>query len=329
MIKKILFTSSTLIFSILILFFSLEILLRLFGEEPFSFSEKTIEEPQTNEYDNILGWKPKIGSFKFSPWSSDGKNTELTTTKFGRFDLYDNQSVKKIIFIGGSFTQGFAVDNFQTFSFKLQSRIKKLNIENYGVGGYGTFQSFLKLKQLLKQNDQIKFVFYGYVEHHDLRNIAQDSWLKMLYQYSRRGAIDLPFATLDSKNLIHSDVTRYLKIPLSEYSSLVHFVEKKIMYFVSKNRYQQRYLVTNTIVKQMSEISNKNGIIFVNLFLNSSTRKVSQMKLFFDAHNIEYLDCNQEKLEEKHIVKNEGHPNEKLHSMWSDCIFKYLKTKIN
>ena len=85
-----------------------------------------MEEPQTNEYDNILGWKPKIGSFKFSPWSSDGKNTELTTTKFGRFDLYDNQSVKKIIFIGGSFTQGFAVDNFQTFSFKLQSRIKKI-----------------------------------------------------------------------------------------------------------------------------------------------------------------------------------------------------------
>ena len=42
---------------------------------------------------------------------------------------------------------------------------------------------------------------------------------------------------------------------------------------------------------------------FVNLFLNSSTRKVSQMKLFFDAHNIEYLDCNQKKLEEKHIVK--------------------------
>ena len=325
MIKKILFTSSTLIFSILILFFSLEILLRLFGEEPFSFSKKTIEEPQTNEDDNILGWKPKIGTFKFSPWSSDGKNTELTTTKFGRFDLYDNQSVKKIIFIGGSFTQGFAVDNFQTFSFKLQSRIKKFNIENYGVGGYGTFQSFLKLKQLLKQNDQIKFIFYGYVEHHDLRNIAQDSWLKMLYQYSKRGAIDLPFVTLDKKNLIKSDVTKYFKIPLSEYSSLIHFVEKRIMYFVSKKRYQQRHLVTNTIIKKMNEISNKNGIIFVNLFLNSSKTKVSQMKLFFEKNNIEYLDCNQENLGEKYIVKDEGHPNEKLHSIWSDCIFEYLK----
>ncbi len=329
MIKKLFLIISTLIFSILILFISFEILLRLFGQKPFSFSEKTIEEPQTNEYDNILGWKPIIGSFKFSPWSPDGKSTELTTTKFGRFDLYNDQSVRKIIFIGGSFTQGFAIDNAQTFSFKLQSKTKKLNIENYGVGGYGTFQSFLKLKQLIKQYDQIKFIFYGYVEHHDLRNIAQDSWLKMLYQYSRRGAIDLPFATLDNENLIQGDLTRYFKIPFSEYSSFIHFVEKKIMYFISKKRYKQRHLVTNTIIKEMSEISNKNGMIFVNLFLNSSIRKVSQMKLFFEKNNIKYLDCNQEKLDEKYIVKNEGHPNEKLHLIWSNCIFEYLKTEIN
>ena len=91
---------------------------------------------------------------------------------------------------------------FKLFPLNSKVELKKFNIENYGVGGYGTFQSFLKLKQLLKQNDQIKFIFYGYVEHHDLRNIAQDSWLKMLYQYSKRGAIDLPFVTLDKKILI-------------------------------------------------------------------------------------------------------------------------------
>ena len=46
---------------------------------------------------------------------------------------------------------------------------------------------------------------------------------------------------------------------------------------------------------------------------------------WFEKNNIEYLDCNQENLGEKYIVKDEGHPNEKLHSIWSDCIFEYLK----
>ena len=39
-------------------------------------------------------------------------------------------------------TQGWAIDDNETYPWKLQKRYPSLNVLNYGTGGYGSYQSF-------------------------------------------------------------------------------------------------------------------------------------------------------------------------------------------
>ena len=193
MLKKNILNTLILLTSIILSLVLVEIFLRIFGHTTFKYSTKPNNEPVTNVYNKDLGWRPKIGIFQFEPWSNDGKLTTLTSSKNGRVDQIDNPKLQRILFLGGSFTQGFAVNDNETFVFNLQEKFKNFNLENYGVGGYGTYQNLILLRKLISKNKDIKMVIYGYVEHHDVRNIAQDSWLKMLFEYSKRGAVELPY----------------------------------------------------------------------------------------------------------------------------------------
>ena len=98
--------------------------------------------------DEILGWKPKTGNFKFEPWSKNGNTTKLTNLEDGSRFTGKNQEKRKVIFIGGSLTQGWAVDDSESFVWLLQEKKQDFNFINYGVGGYGGVQSLLKLKEI-------------------------------------------------------------------------------------------------------------------------------------------------------------------------------------
>ena len=119
------FKNSLLIFfSILITIFFVEILLRITGSTPFKKNSLlTIEEPVTNIPDINLGWLPKKGVHKFNPWATEGKETTLTINEDrSRYIQNNNEELDQIIFIGGSLTQGWAVDDKETFSYYLQTK---------------------------------------------------------------------------------------------------------------------------------------------------------------------------------------------------------------
>ena len=81
--------------------------------------------PLTNTSDLVLGWVPKTGKHKFKPWAKEGKKTYLTINEDkSRFSGDIAQNKEKIIFIGGSITQGWGVNDDETFSFFNQKKIK-------------------------------------------------------------------------------------------------------------------------------------------------------------------------------------------------------------
>tara|TARA_B100000686_G_scaffold330520_1_gene392876 strand:+ start:551 stop:1558 length:1008 start_codon:yes stop_codon:yes gene_type:complete len=320
--KKI-FNFLLVIASVIISLFLIEILCRFSGKTPFQYTKKSSDEPTTNEFDETLGWKPKLGAFKFKPWSPVGKVTTLTNTVNGRKDLINDEGMKKIIFLGGSFTQGFAVDDKETFAYLVEKELAEFNVENYGVGGYGTYQSLLKLENLEKK--KIEFVFYGYVDHHDLRNIAQDSWLKMLMEYSNRGGVKLPYVSLENDDIIRYEPTKFIELPFRKNSALIHLIEKKIMYFNSRSRYKARVAIRNNIINEMNLFSQKNDFNYVTLILNTPNDNLNKIIKFHNDNKIKYLNCNIEKFEDEMIVKNEGHPNSSVHYNWSKCITHYIR----
>ena len=165
-VKKNIIEKFVLVFSsIFISLIIIELLLRAFGFETWKYREYDLKQPTTNKYHPILGWKPKEGVYDFPPYTKNGNYTKFTILKDGnRYSGKSTTNVKgDIIFIGGSFGQGWAVNDEETFSYLFQKKLSNFKVKNYSVAGYGSFQSLLMLEEILKKNRNVKLVIYCYI----------------------------------------------------------------------------------------------------------------------------------------------------------------------
>ncbi len=319
------------ILSVLITFLILEFFIRIILKDgprtELNFDLK--DQPISFIEDQILGWKPKPGIYTFKPWSKNGKKTILTNLKDGsRLSGYSAKD-EKILFIGGSLTQGWAVDDNEVFSSLLQKKIQKYNIKNYGVGGYGGVQSYLKLKSIFEKQNDIKLTIYGFIPHHEVRNIASGSWMYLLNKGSRgtEGKVTLPYASIKDGKLIIHEPKQYFKLPLGDKSALIAKIEKRFLKINSFKRSLEETKISKEIILSMKNISHQNKSKFLVLFLNRlSSEKLEEYMNFFKKNSIEYINCYFPKGKE-YRVEGEGHPNEIGHRFVSKCIYDELNLK--
>lgn len=284
------------------------------------------EQPISFIQDEILGWKPKTGNFKFEPWSKNGNITKLTNLEDGRRFTGKNQEEKKVIFIGGSLTQGWAVDDSESFVWLLQEKKQDFNFINYGVGGYGGVQSLLKLKEISSNMDNINYIIYGFIPHHEVRNIASGSWMYQLNKASRgtEGKLLLPYASIKNDELRIHKPKEYLKLPLGNISAFISKIEKRILKISSLKRSFDETKISQEIILEMKGIADKKNAKFILLFLNKlPDEKRAEYVKFFNEKSIQNINCYF--LEgEKYAVEGEGHPNAVSHKIVSDCIYSKL-----
>ena len=335
--KKILQRLFLIFFSLIVTFLILEFILRVvLGDSPRKkFDLDSNDQPISFIEDKIIGWKPKPGKHSFLPWSEEGKQTELTILNDGsRFSGQNNDYEKeKIVFIGGSLTQGQAVDDSETFSWMLQKKIKDYEIKNYGAGGYGGTQSLLKLKDIFKKHNDIKLVVYGFISHHEIRNIAAGSWMYLLKKNSSGtgGKVSLPFASIENNNLKIHKPKKYFEIPFGDKSALIAKIEKRILKIESYKRSLKKDEISKRIILNMNSISKINGSEFISLFLNVNelpTKQFDYYIRFLKENRIKFIKC-QFPIGEDFIVKGEGHPNKSGHKSISDCVFNKLTSVFN
>jgi hypothetical protein len=320
----ILFTFSTLLILILI-----ELGLRLAGEKPRYMYDITKNEVVTNEEDLKLGWIPKIGTHKFGPWAKEGKNTILTINKDrSRYTGLKSENLDKIVFIGGSLTQGWAISDKETFAFLLQEKFLNHKVFNYAVGGYGGYQSLLTLEKILKEKKKVKNVVYGFIPHHEVRNVAAGSWQFLLNTMSNRGVVRLPYTSLDKKNkLTHYNNSIYFKFPFGEFSSLLTKIEKRIMKIKSSKREKIQTKISLEIIKKMNDITFDNGGKFTLLILKDFYDDRSERyESFLESNKISSIKCVMP-TGLKFQVPGEGHPNEISNYQTYECIKKKLKIR--
>ena len=128
MLKKIIFTNSFLLFSsVIIILILLELTLRLYGFQPWDSFESDVNEPTINKYDHKNGWIPNEGVYNIPPKSENTQSTIFTILKDGsRFSGKPLKEIdNNIIIIGGSFAQGWMVNDKETFASLLQKKISK------------------------------------------------------------------------------------------------------------------------------------------------------------------------------------------------------------
>lgn len=160
------------VFLLLVTPICLEIALRILGYSPYQQLQYSIESSPkmcvvaSKEYGFALG----EGTFEVSV---NGAPNYVATHRNGkRISRLGsaNDSLEKVFLMGCSFTYGMGVDDSLSFPFKVQNHFKDLSIQNFGVPGFGTIQSYLQLKKELKNGRIPAVVIVNFCDFHNERN---------------------------------------------------------------------------------------------------------------------------------------------------------------
>lgn len=317
------------IVSILIVLFLIEIILRIKGDVPRDNNIKITEnnEPVVYQQDSEIGWIHEPGNYTFAPWSKEGKYTNFKiNSDLSRSTYYQGSKDSYIFFIGGSLTQGWAVDDKDNYVSLFQKEFKNYKIKNYGVGGYGGYQSLLLLERVIENINNLSHVFYGFIPHHEVRNVAAGSWISFLNKHSRRGHVSVPYASIDkSGNLIRHKPSNYFKIPFGDKSSVITKIEKRIMKIRSKRREVKQVDISMKIIEKMKNLSEQNGAQFHIILINKISEKNTNVyNNFFNNKKISIANC-QVPEGTGFNIKGEGHPNRKAYLVMKNCLSNYFK----
>ena len=127
-----------------------EVVLRLNGFKPWVYAGSS-DEPVMYGRDSVLGWRNRPGDYVMPPFAPGGSSIDVTYLADGRRATGPDDGRSgddgDLIIVGGSYTQGWAISDRETYAWKLQLRYPKLRVRNHGTGGFGTYQSLLVLEE--------------------------------------------------------------------------------------------------------------------------------------------------------------------------------------
>jgi hypothetical protein len=316
--------------TLLLALFVGEGLLRLMGFEPVAY-EAAGGRPAMHEQDSTLGWRNKEGSYLVQPYSPSGVPIHVNFLERGRRRTgagAPGHTKGDLVLVGGSFSQGWAISDEETFAYKLQKGIPSLRVLNYGTGGYGSLQSLLVLEQELPLLSAARIVLYGFVQHHEVRNVAHYSWLRAVSSQSDRGHLFVPYATLDERDeLVRHPPERYVSLPLEESSATISLMELAYMRLKTRGRWRTRRQVTEKILLEMDEVSRDHGSAFFVVFLAAGDATKKSYMTFLGENVIRSIDCAYD-FSSEYQVEGDGHPNGRMNTRWAQCILAALRPEL-
>lgn len=305
-------------------------LVRMIGVSPWSYGKHDANEPTMHETEPVLGWRNKKGNYVVPPYDPSGQTFHVNFLDNGqrRTGVNTTRIGDQLVTVGDSFTMGWAISDNETYPWKLQEKYPSLNVLNYGTGGYGSYQSLLVLERELPRLTSPKYVLYGFNQQHEERNVAPGSWMRALISYSRRGHVDVPFASWDTaKGLVRHPPERYLALPFRESLAIVASIENAYMWMKTRNRLLNKRLVTERILLQMDRVSVANGATFFVVFLEADDRTKNRYMNFLGENGIPFMDCVYEQTNEMR-VPGDWHPNGKMNTLWAECISTALDLQL-
>lgn len=317
-----LLSSSLLILTSIIVSLGLsEILVRSTGRIPITVPEKLRNEPVIHMYDDRYGWINKPGNYLVPGYTPDAHDIVVNfNPDSSRYTGINHNTNDYFIFLGGSYTQGWAVSDSETFSYLVQSKKPNIKIKNHGVGGYGTYQSLLLMKDLINKHPSGTTYVYYYFDHHEKRNVATASWLRSLASSSKRGHIATPYVSMTaSSTLKHHPPEKYFTLPFRTKSALIAFTERVVMKITTRDREGDMVAITMALITEMNELAYNHGMKFKVVILSKRNDTDQQYFDYLKSKSVQVRDCRLQ-LTEDLKVKGEGHPNPDAHRIWASCI---------
>lgn len=303
--------------------------LRLAGYQPW-ISKEYANRTRLTQFHAGRGWDLKEGRFQQPPFSPQGSDITFTHLPGGFRRSYPQQDgtlndQPKLVMVGGSYTHGDAISDNETFSWRLQQKLPGLEVLNYAVGGYGTLQSLLKLRQVLPTIRQRKLVIYGLFAHHRVRNVATPGWISTLSRHTRED-LYIPYVKIDEKKRIRSQpLLHFSPFPLREHSALIALLENAwISVRWRKHNNEPTGQITLALVSEMQKLSDRHNADFLVVLLSTNKKAAPAYMNAFSKNGIKALNCSFP-LNRNMIVIGDGHPNGRMNAKWARCIGNHLE----
>ncbi len=306
-----------------------EILLRVAGRLPWKHTPSSEFSQQVNrstmyEPDSTLAWKNKPGTYTIQDHSSNTQQKIAFTflpggrRSTGAADLPNRRT---LTIVGGSFTMGYGISDHETYPWKLQSRFPNIQIVNYGTSAYGTYQSLLTLEKIFSESPPPQIVLYGFIEHHEDRNVGTPAWLKTLARHSGgKYDIGIPYVTINTNgNLTRHSFESYPRWPLRESLATVTFAQDLFLKWRNRNRAPQKRNVTEKLLVEMNTLCQHNQAKLFVVLLSMGKNAKSHYKTFLQHNHINFLDCVYPMTPERRL-SDDWHPNGTMNSLWANCI---------
>lgn len=292
--------------------------------------------PVLQEPDAVLGWRNKQGSVVWPGQGEDGgKDIRMT---FWADGLRATASVPElgrphVVVIGCSYTQGWAVTDEETYAWRLQSEFPSHAFLNIGTAGYGTYQSLLALERYFAGGhaaapEPPAVVIYGFIDHHEERNVAPAGWLKALATASRGGTLSVPFVSIGADGSLERHVLdRANSWPLRSHLRSVALVEDRVLEYRTRGRLEQRRQATDRLLLELQRVTRDHGSRLLVAILEARPEPRGHIKVFTERAGIEVVDCtvpNQGELQ----VPGYSHPDRRINALWARCIGDRLKDRL-
>lgn len=330
---------ATLIVSLISLLLSLvvgEVYLRVAGFAPkAAWVNANFDGSNWGMEDPVLGWVNRPGTFasleKGGAEMSFQPDHTRTSRPPGRLP-----GPADVLVVGCSFSQGYSVADAQTYAWLLGERYPHLLVNNFGTGGYSTYQALLRTRNEIESaKEPPKLVILGFIAHQMVRTVAPPDWVK--YLTDRNGSMIVPpHATVTGSGpaarLEEHPLETVHSWPFEHNSALVTELHAAYMRVRLGDRMAQRVSATAAVIRSMRDLVEARGGRFLVALLDDAS--LPDGKADYEAlvaslgtDRVAHADCvdaeynaNPSALQ----VGGAGHPNATVHRRWAGCIARWI-----
>lgn len=276
------------ILSLLLIIFLLEISIRLLAPQQ-TLDRLESSSPEIFEEGEHLSWqfKPNSrGQMVAASFNVTYKINSLGMRDKSR-NLTKERNTKRILVLGDSFTEGFSVEQNQTFVYLLEEILnkqnKKVEIWNAGVDGYAPDTEYVYLKNniaIIKPDMVLLAVYVG----NDFMDIVRNSWEVDKEYLPIKITSNIMYVKDNQLRLINNKINpynpafrTYLNIFLLRFSHLYVFLNNKL-----KNIHYSDYREISPFIVESEQYNTTENWMKMKNLLNATNQIIKN-------HNSEFI----------------------------------------
>lgn len=309
-----------------------ELVLRLGGVTPVPQPPAAAEAANLYVADPELGWLNRANSKLLLSAAGAAPNTVTVLPNgaraTGRPRPFEREAPHRdLIFIGGSFTFGFGLNDHETYAWKVQTLLPDWSVHNFGVNGYGTCQSYILLKRLFERHRWHRpVVIYGFIEHHKERNVANYLWHYHLSLLASTGNISLPSCGLDGSGAIIINPARpYPQLPLRHALATISILEQLYLRIVGFPLAAQKQRIMAQLVRKLSDLTATGSGAFAVLLFDGGKAEGSDNRRILEQSGARVIDLSaaQRKMNGS-LRQRDGHPSGKMTDLLAQEVVRFV-----